>query len=96
MGVLMWEACSYGDLPYSTLDTDRDVRRKKLNNERLSRPTLCGDQLWTIINECWHQKPEDRPGFRLLNRYIKSTSLDLNKRKLSFDEFVCLILLFSS
>jgi serine/threonine protein kinase len=84
MGTLMWEACTYGELPYSYLDTDNDVRRTKLNDERLPRPTLCGEQLWTIINECWHQNPDKRPDFQRLKQFVTWPSIDINKRKFSF------------
>jgi len=70
MGVLMWEACSYGDLPYSHLEDDYDVQKLKLNDERLSQPSLCSDELWSIINECWHQNPQDRPDFQSLKQLI--------------------------
>ena len=74
MGVLMWEACSYGELPYSSLDDDDDVRKRKLNDERLPRPSLCSDQLWIIMNECWHQDPEYRPNFQTLKKFLKSNT----------------------
>ncbi len=70
MGILMWEACSYGELPYSSLDNDYDVRRRKLNDERLPRPPLCTDELWIIINECWYQDPEYRPNFQTLKQAL--------------------------
>lgn len=80
MGVLMWEACSYGELPYSALESDNDVRQRKLNNERLPRPSLCSDQLWTVINECWHLNPEDRPNFQTLMQFVIGTSIEIDQR----------------
>jgi hypothetical protein len=70
MGVLMWEACSYGELPYSYLDDDDDVQQLKLNGDRLSRPSLCSDELWNIMNECWHEDPQNRPDFQSLRQSI--------------------------
>ncbi|CAF0803669.1 unnamed protein product [Adineta steineri] len=66
MGVLMWEACSYGELPYSSLSNDSDVRQRKLNNERLPQPSQCSHQLWRIINECFQQESSERPTFEKL------------------------------
>jgi serine/threonine protein kinase len=77
MGILMWEACSYGELPYSLLDDDDDVQQRKLDDERLPRPSLCGDQLWTIINECWHQNPEERPNFQSLKQSLLNLSFEV-------------------
>jgi serine/threonine protein kinase len=74
MGVLMWEACSYGELPYSFLHDDNDIRRRKLNDERLPRPPLCTDELWIIMNECWQQNPEYRPNFQALQKFLKSNT----------------------
>ncbi len=69
MGVLMWEACLYGELPYISIKNDDEVRQQKLDGKRLSRP-LCSDQLWTIMNECWHQDPDDRPNFQSLKQFL--------------------------
>ena len=77
MGVFMWEACSNGEMPYSLIDSDKEVKRKKLNDERLARPSVCGDPLWGIMNECWNQNPKDRPDFRTLNQYVRSISSEL-------------------
>ncbi|CAF3998990.1 unnamed protein product, partial [Rotaria sp. Silwood1] len=66
MGVLMWEACAYGELPYSLSHDDNDVRRRKLNNERLQQPTTCSHELWKIVNDCWYPDPKDRPAFKNL------------------------------
>jgi serine/threonine protein kinase len=70
MGVLMWEACSYGQLPYSTLETDEAIRKRKLNDEKLPQPSLCGHQLWQIMNDCWHQDPSNRPTFKMLRESL--------------------------
>jgi serine/threonine protein kinase len=70
MGVLMWEACSYGQLPYSTLETDEAIRKRKLNDEKLPQPPLCSHQLWQIMNECWHQNPLNRPTFKMLRESL--------------------------
>ena len=70
LGTLMWEACSNGEIPYGSIEDDNDVREIKISNERLPRPTICGDQLWNIINDCWDIDPQDRPSFRLVKRQI--------------------------
>jgi serine/threonine protein kinase len=72
MGVLMWEACSYGQLPYSSLDSDEAVRKSKLNDQRLPQPSLCSHQLWTIINECWQQESLNRPTFKTLKESLST------------------------
>lgn len=70
MGVLMWEACSYGGLPYASLDDDSDVCRCKLRGEQLPQPTICDEDLWSFILDCWKMKPDERPTFNELRRKI--------------------------
>ncbi|CAF4150727.1 unnamed protein product [Adineta steineri] len=72
MGVLMWEACSYGELPYSSLSNDSDVRQRKLNDERLPQPLQCSHQLWKIITECFQQESSGRPTFESLKNVLST------------------------
>jgi len=76
MGVLMWEACAYGKLPYSNIDNSDIIRQHKLSDRRLSQPSLCSDNLWTIINECWESEPKERPRFQSLKESISSLQSD--------------------
>jgi serine/threonine protein kinase len=70
MGVLMWEACSQGQLPYALIEDDNDVRRRKLNGETLTKPDICDDALWNIIVSCWRQQSEVRPTFKMLKQSL--------------------------
>ncbi|CAM4978552.1 unnamed protein product [Rotaria socialis] len=58
MGILMWEAYSQGQSPYTSIEDDNDVRRLKLNEDIFSRPENCDEKLWNIIVQCWYQQPE--------------------------------------
>jgi serine/threonine protein kinase len=80
MGVLMWEACSYGQLPYSSLHNDNDVRKRKLNDEILSQPSQCSHQLWTIIKECWQQETLNRPTFANLKESLSTVETQSTNR----------------
>ena len=70
MGMLMWQACSHGEVPYRSIEDDDDVKQIRINGERLSRPSICSDQLWTIIDNCLDVDPTNRPSFRSLNRRL--------------------------
>jgi serine/threonine protein kinase len=70
MAVLMWEACSCGQLPYSSLHNDNEVRQQKLNDKRLPYPPSCSDQLWKIFNDCWSLNSMDRPNFKTLKKSL--------------------------
>ncbi|CAF1443883.1 unnamed protein product [Rotaria sp. Silwood1] len=48
MGILMWEACSQGEVPYGTDTSDNDIRQRKLKGEKLSIPKKCDRQIWNI------------------------------------------------
>ncbi|CAF4310882.1 unnamed protein product [Rotaria sp. Silwood2] len=57
-GVLMWEACSQGKVPYGRDTSDDNIRQRRLNDEQLSPPNSCNNQLWTIIGFCLYRTPE--------------------------------------
>jgi hypothetical protein len=44
MGVLIWEALSNSEIPYSSIAKNEDVERMKLDNVRLQRPSKCDRQ----------------------------------------------------
>ncbi|CAF3990407.1 unnamed protein product [Rotaria sordida] len=70
MGVLMWEACSYGTLPFASLRDDSDVYRCKLRGNQLPRPAICDEDLWSAIVHCWKVESSERPTFKELRRKI--------------------------
>ncbi|XP_076650199.1 discoidin domain-containing receptor 2-like isoform X2 [Halictus rubicundus] len=37
----------------------------------LPRPSGCSDDLYSIMQECWSKRPEDRPTFEEMNRYLE-------------------------
>jgi len=80
MGVLMWEACSQGQLPYASIEDENEVRRCKLKGEILSKPDNCDQALWNIIVLCWHQQPEVRPTFKMLKQSLLELQLPLALR----------------
>jgi len=71
MGVSMWEACSQGQLPYASIEDENEVRRQKLQGKFLSKPDKCDEPLWNIIISCWHQQPEARPTFKMLEQLLE-------------------------
>jgi serine/threonine protein kinase len=70
MGVLMWEACSQGQLPFVSIEDENEVRRCKLAGKILSKPDNCNEALWNIIIRCWNQQPEARPTFKILKQLL--------------------------
>jgi serine/threonine protein kinase len=52
MGVLIWEAHSQGQLPFSSIESDTEVKRARRSGEVLERPQSCNDALWSLVNIC--------------------------------------------
>ena len=74
MGVLMWEACSRGELPYASLVTSSEIRQRKLSYEKLPKPSLCNEQIWKIMFDCWHNEPSLR--FQFTDMKIRLSNID--------------------
>ncbi|CAF1639429.1 unnamed protein product, partial [Rotaria sp. Silwood1] len=80
MGILMWEACSQGQLPYASIENDDEVRQHKLNGEILSQPDNCNEGLWNIIVRCWHLQSKARPTFKMLKQSLLELQIQLTAR----------------
>jgi serine/threonine protein kinase len=70
MGVFMWEALSNGEMPYSSINSDHVVRIKKLNDERLIRPSICDRPLWILMEQCWVFNPNERITFEQMKEQL--------------------------
>jgi serine/threonine protein kinase len=70
MGVLMWEAFSRGELPWSQIERDEDVVRRVMRGDLLTRPQTCSEVYWSIIIKTWSKLPNDRPTFSELKRLL--------------------------
>jgi hypothetical protein len=81
MGVLIWEALSNSEIPYSSIAEDNKVDEKKRNGEKLPRPSKCDRQLWVLMNSCWHKDSDERPTFE----DIKNQLLDMKISEVPHD-----------
>ncbi|KAK6996948.1 kinase-like domain-containing protein, partial [Favolaschia claudopus] len=64
-----------GNLPFHRLTPDIAVMYKVMQGERPERSSTISDEVWSLMEECWSQCPEDRLSaeqvvFRLRNRPI--------------------------
>ncbi|CAF4952329.1 unnamed protein product [Rotaria sp. Silwood1] len=71
-GVLMWEACSYGQIPYDDIDDDKQVEKEKLQGKKLTQPTKCDQNIWKLMNICWNDRPSDRPNFEIIHKQLQN------------------------
>jgi Bruton agammaglobulinemia tyrosine kinase len=70
--VFMWEACSFGKIPYEYINEDDDVCQEKLEGKRLTRPDKCDPNIWKLMNLCWNDRPENRPTFQMIHTQLKN------------------------
>ena len=70
MGVLMWEAFSQGNRPFGTTTSNDDIRQRRLNDEKLTKPNQCSPQIWTLIEQCWMRETSRPSTFQELQKRI--------------------------
>lgn len=61
-GVLLWEIGTLGAFPYENIPNDLILQALK-SGVRLSRPEICTDDLYGLMQRCWMENPKDRPTF---------------------------------
>ena len=71
IGVLLWEIFSRGERPYATLSGEQTAVYV-VEGGRLSRPSGCPRDLFSIMKDCWKRKPQDRPTFQQLVSALQS------------------------
>ncbi|RXN26784.1 tyrosine- kinase BTK-like protein [Labeo rohita] len=69
-GVLMWEVYTLGRMPYDRWN-NTEIVEKITAGHRLYRPQLANDKVYIIMNNCWHERPDERPTFVDLVTTIK-------------------------
>jgi len=91
-GVTLWEICSDGEVPYSSL-ANKEILKEIEDGKRLSKPNSCPDQLYTIMNDCWKIKSEERPTWtQLFNRFKEfSTTIAIETPSIQIEKVETLI-----
>ena len=72
-GVLLWEIMTLGFLPYNAIGDDTMVAQAVMAGERLPKPDQCPDEVYAIMQSCWHQKPKDRPTMPAIHIDLQGT-----------------------
>ncbi|XP_078369187.1 tyrosine-protein kinase TXK-like [Oculina patagonica] len=68
-GILTWEIFSAGKQPYPAIPNP-EVVQKVVNGYRLQKPHRCPDEMYRIVERCWHAEPEQRPTFAAVYKSI--------------------------
>uniref|UniRef100_A0A914VJA9 Protein kinase domain-containing protein n=1 Tax=Plectus sambesii TaxID=2011161 RepID=A0A914VJA9_9BILA len=61
-GVLLYELFSLGAAPYSLIQPT-DMITYLRSGKRLDKPEQCADKVYSIMQECWKENPDERPFF---------------------------------
>ncbi|XP_027052583.1 angiopoietin-1 receptor-like, partial [Pocillopora damicornis] len=64
-GVLLWELCTMGGIPYPGI-RNRELLRLLKSGYRMEKPAICSDELYELMLDCWRVDPEERPSFKQL------------------------------
>ncbi|XP_037685167.1 fibroblast growth factor receptor 3 isoform X7 [Choloepus didactylus] len=78
-GVLLWEIFTLGGSPYPGIPVEELFKLLK-EGHRMDKPANCTHDLYTVMRECWHAAPSQRPTFKQLvedlDRVLAVTSTD--------------------
>lgn len=92
-GVVLWEICEFGKLPYFELNDDEVISRVLSDRTYiLGQPTmpclLLREKLYNIMTSCWNPVPEKRPSIstivEILSAYLTEFQFQ-GKKKDDFD-----------
>jgi hypothetical protein len=61
-GVTMWEIFSFATIPYAGL-SNVDILPHIQNGKRLTKPKLCSDNIYDVMQDCWRMNAKSRPDF---------------------------------
>eukprot|EP00106_Octopus_bimaculoides_P002097 XP_014769539.1 PREDICTED: fibroblast growth factor receptor 2-like [Octopus bimaculoides] len=84
-GILQWEIFTLGGNPYPSIPVE-ELFKLLRDGYRMEQPPYSSDEMYSIMQKCWTQKPEDRPTFSTLVQEIDKilTSL-LNEKYLEIE-----------
>ncbi|XP_071089652.1 uncharacterized protein [Haliotis cracherodii] len=71
-GVLMWELMTRGLLPFQDI-MDEKLQDCILDGYRLGKPQMLTEDLYELMNSCWHVENEQRPSFVRIQQEISSS-----------------------
>ncbi|XP_028671753.1 tyrosine-protein kinase BTK isoform X1 [Erpetoichthys calabaricus] len=77
-GVLMWEVYTLGKMPYERFNNN-EIVEKVTAGLRLYRPQNANETIYTLMKNCWHEKPEERPSFHEIHSNINDLLYELQE-----------------
>lgn len=83
-GVVLWEIGTLGASPYPTI-SNKELIPFLLSGERLDKPDICTDQVYTLMLQCWHEDPVERPSFEELYGILSPKNAYIDISTLKYD-----------
>uniref|UniRef100_A0A4W4ET88 Tyrosine-protein kinase n=1 Tax=Electrophorus electricus TaxID=8005 RepID=A0A4W4ET88_ELEEL len=68
-GVLMWEVFTEGKMPFKN-NLNHEVVKMVSQGHRLSHPRKATPQVYSIMQLCWRERPDERPPFEQISMMI--------------------------
>ncbi|XP_076849360.1 tyrosine-protein kinase Tec-like isoform X2 [Brachyhypopomus gauderio] len=68
-GVLMWEVFTEGKMPFEH-NPNHEVVKMVTQGTRLNRPKKAAPHIYSIMQLCWQERPEERPSFEQISVMI--------------------------
>nr|KAJ3420533.1 hypothetical protein HK105_005547 [Polyrhizophydium stewartii] len=69
-GITMFEVMSKGELPYANLSDQLIYPQVIYEKRRPTRPAVCADEMWSLMQIAWSEDPSDRKPFDFIERMI--------------------------
>ncbi|CAF3464687.1 unnamed protein product [Rotaria sp. Silwood1] len=88
MGVTMWEGFSKAKIPWSHIETDREVYQRVASGETLPKPIMCSDETWSVILTTMNINAQERPAFSQLRRSLTRLQYQLENITRSHNELM--------
>ncbi|XP_054264255.1 angiopoietin-1 receptor-like [Macrosteles quadrilineatus] len=71
--IVLWEIGTLGGFPYPTVN-DFDLLNFLERGNRLEKPDIVSSNLYSVMQVCWSERPDDRPSFTELVSYLSPSS----------------------
>eukprot|EP01119_Soliformovum_irregulare_P010643 TRINITY_DN2626_c0_g1_i3.p1 TRINITY_DN2626_c0_g1~~TRINITY_DN2626_c0_g1_i3.p1 ORF type:complete len:647 (-),score=130.28 TRINITY_DN2626_c0_g1_i3:44-1792(-) len=74
-GVVLWEIFTRGQVPYPGLSSEECIAMVT-DGHNLPNPENCPDEIYSIMTDCWHRDPKERPNWKTLFHRIHSVEME--------------------
>ncbi len=73
---MLYELFSLGKVPYPGMEANENLYFKLRDGYRMEKPQFATQEIYDIMLNCWHAKPETRPLFKELEKRLGAMMQD--------------------